>query len=541
MLSQQLPPKVVVLMTENTSLPSLHKRPLALPAIAVALGILAGEHGLLPATVAVVVTIALLIALISHRPGPAIALALILIAGFLLGSARYTRYTRVDSMDISNVAPFKQATVVGVLQDDPDIRAHSARMIVAVSRAKVNGKWKSATGNLLGIRLGSGKAFREKLPKYGDRVVLYGQVVLPSEPRNPGEFSYKDYYARQRIYSEMFLRSQKQMRVIGHNAGNAPMTFASGIRRHMHESINRRISRNHAGIAAGMALGTYAALRDDVFTAFSRTGTLHLLAASGFNCAVLAYCVWYVTRVTKQRRRWSRAAAVPIFLLYMLVVGLKASIVRATIMASLLALGNVFRRVSDPLNVLFAAVLIILAWRPTDLFDIGFQLSFAAVVAIILFLPILRPWIEKAFRTDVLPGGRSSLGRTIRGGATHVTEAVAATFAATLGTLPITAHYFNQASIVSPLVNAAVALLAPPIFVFSLALPAVSGVPILGQTVGFVDQAMVWLMLKVVTGFSSLSWSCLPVSSPGALGAAGYYLVMGSGLVYLSRKTRGTA
>jgi competence protein ComEC len=462
-------------------------------------------------------------------------MVLIFASTFMLGGARYGQYTSVDPLDVSRIAAFRYVTAEGVVQADPEVRGRSARLAVAVNKVRVGRTWTPATGSVLVSQYITPEVTRLALPKYGDRVLFRGRITPPAEPTNPGDFSYRDYLARQRIYSVTYIRGRDELRVVGGGCRNPLVTLAGTIRDRVSTSLKRQMPSPESGIAAGMALGTYATLPDEIFDNFQRTGTLHLLAASGFNCAVIMLCAIYVFRRFRLLRRWAYSAAIPILILYMLVVGPKPSIVRATIMASLLALAYVFRRVSDPLNVLFAAALVILAWRPTDLFDVGFQLSFAAVLAIILAIPALQPWVKRISGSNI-SRPRSPVEKISRWAAGNVTEAVCATVAATLGTLPITAQYFNQVSLVSIPVNAAVAMLAPPVFVISLIAPATEVIPLVGQVVAFVDVALVRAMLLVVNDFGSLSWSSVSLTSPGPCGAAGYYVIVGAAIAHLSRQ-----
>ena len=511
------------------------KRPLALPAAAIALGILAASSWRLSPGLTLAAGVVSVLLLIARRQSNRALAALIFTSVFLLGAARYGQYTRVDPLDISRIAAFRYATAEGVVEADPEVRGRSARLTVSVSRLRVGEEWTPATGSVQVSQFVTQGGARLSLPKYGDQVAFHGRLMPPDEPTNPGGFSYREYLARQRIYSVMYLRSHGDIRVIGSGHSNLVVRLAGRIRDYVSASLERQMPAPESGIAAGMALGTYSTLPDEIFDNFSRTGTLHLLAASGFNCAVIMLCAIYVFRRLRLLRRWAYSAAIPTLVLYMLVVGAKPSIIRATIMASLLALGYVFRRVSDPLNVLFAAALVVLAWMPTDLFDVGFQLSFVAVAAIILAIPALQPWVERIFRAD--RSRPKSLGeRLARRAGRDVTEAVCATVAATLGTLPITAQYFNQVSLVSIPVNAAVAMLAPAVFVVSLIAPATEVIPFVGHVVATIDLALVRAMLFAVNEFGSLSWSAISVTSPGLLGAAGYYVIVGAGIAHLSRQ-----
>ena len=520
---------------------SFWKRPLALPAAAFALGILAGDYYCLPAGLSVVAGGAALLATLLWGTQSRKAVGLFLAAVFFFGAGRYGLYTRVEPDDVSRFVRRGGVAVIGTVAADPDVSGSRARLIVRVKRVGHHGVWRPAGGRLLASARVSTERDRRALPQYGTRVALVGSLSTPSEPTNPGGFSYRTYLARQRVYCIMYIRSASQLRTLGVGRRNPAVVLAGRVRRSIASSIDRLMPQPYAGVAAGMALGTYSTLPDELFVNFSRTGTLHILAASGFNCAVLMLTMLLLFRLLRVSRRWAYFAVIPALILYMLVVGATPSIVRATIMAVLVSGAYLLGRISDPLNLLFAAALVILGLKPTDLFDVGFQLSFAAVMGIMLLSPHIRPLLDRIFSAEGQPKRRrprasSALAWVNR----NLTEAMLATTAATAATLPITAQYFNQMSLVSLPANAAVALLAPPIFIISLFAPVLAVIPYVGHWIAAACMGLIHLMLVILNGFGQPLWSCVAVRSPGLLGAAGYYIIVGTGFAYVSGKFRGT-
>ena len=515
------------------------RRPLFPLAAAFALGILTAECAAPPAAPAVVVGMFALVLLLVRKSRSHAALLLVCAAVFCAGTARYRLYTKIEPNDVSGLVGPRDATVIGVVAADPETSGQSSRLVIRVDRAAVGGRWAPAAGSLLARVYNSAAGSRLRVPGYGSRILIRGRLVTPPEPTNPGAFSYRAYLARQRIYCMVYVRHPGQIKAMGAGGRNLAVALAGSVRRGMGASIKRLMPQPQAAIAEGMALGTYATLPDEVFDGFSRTGTLHLLAASGFNCAVIFGAVLLLFRLLRLPRRWGYFAAIPALVFYMLLVGAKPSIVRATIMALMLALAYVLGRPPDGLNVLSAAALVVLGLQPTDLFDVGFQLSFAAVLAIILVLPVMQPLGAKIYDPEPVRPRRLSrpeaAGRLL---VKSIVEAAMCTAAATLGTLPITAAYFNQLSIVSVPVNAAVALLAPPVFVIGLFAPVFAAIPILGQAIAWTGFAAITAMLAVVNWFAAPPWACLAWRSPGIVGAGGYYLALGAAAAYVSGKIK---
>jgi len=194
-----------------------------------------------------------------------------------------------------------------------------------------------------------------------------------------------------------------------------------------------------SGILLGIALGDRASLSADLAYAFARSGTSHLLAISGFNMTLVASAIGALLR-GRAGPRGRAAATVAAVVLYSLLVGLQASVLRSAVMATVAALGLALGRRVAAANGLCAAVAAMEALDPAIVGDAGFLLSAGATAGLLAFQAPL------AARLRWLPS--------------LVGDGLAATLAATLPTLPIVAGIFGRISIVSPLAN----LIAVPLF-----------------------------------------------------------------------------
>lgn len=450
-----------------------------------------------------------------------------------LGLFRYDSYMTLPADDVSRFARSGVSGVIGRVTSDIDQREDRVMFTLSVRSVLVKGRSIPATGKLMTTFYKPDNDSDWSPPAYGDVLAVGSRISTPSGASNPGAFSWRDYLSRQRIHAVMYIRSPRQIKIIRNESPNPFVSAALWIKRGLSDSIARSMPRDEGAVVAGMALGTYTTLPDRLMSNFTRTGTLHLLAASGFNCAVLVVVFGFLLRSgLKLEKKHVHLALIFILMFYMLVVGAKPSIVRATIMATLLLLGALIGRPSDSLNLLFAAALIILAINPADIFDVGFQLSFAAVLALILVIPVIEH-VARQWKID--PGAgfcqdtRTKAARLVL---KEGWQGLTATIAATLGTLPLSAHYFNQFSLVSFLVNAIVAATVLPIFTVGLLLPIFSPVPILGDILSFIGTMITRFALSTINWFGELPSACVYVASPGALGVAGYYVVLAAGLYY---------
>ncbi|MGH7412996.1 MAG: DNA internalization-related competence protein ComEC/Rec2 [Candidatus Rokuibacteriota bacterium] len=193
---------------------------------------------------------------------------------------------------------------------------------------------------------------------------------------------------------------------------------------------------------AGLLLGERSALPPESDEAFRRAGVYHILAVSGFNVALLAGAVFGGLAMCGVPRRGAAGAAAVVLVAFALVVGSQPSVLRATVMGLLLLSALLLDRESQLPNALALAVLALLLWRPGDLWEPGFQLSFAATAGIVHLTPAI---------TAALAG---------RGWPRWLAAAVGVSLGAQAGVTPLMLTHFNQLSLVGVVANLAVVPLA---------------------------------------------------------------------------------
>ena len=232
-----------------------------------------------------------------------------------------------------------------------------------------------------------------------------------------------------------------------------------------------------AGFVMAELTGDTSEISPEDNTAVSEVGLAHLFAVSGLHCAFL---VTLLSLLVSRRRRLLCAVTIPALLFYMVMVGLSPSVVRACIMQMLLLVAPLFRRNSDPLTSLAAALLVILLANPFAAASVSLQLSFSATLGMVLLSPRL-------YRG--LTGWYKGKNRVLRHGLCFVMANLAATLSAVVFTAPLTAYYFRIFVLVAPLSS----LLAVPAAGWSFMTAFVTAL------LGFV-----WLPLARILG--ALAW-----------------------------------
>lgn len=456
----------------------------------------------------------------------------ILIAVFALGAGDYAARLRISPNDISRHARGVSA-FEGTVASDPEAMRDRVRLVFRVDKIKMGKRWHGASGDVMVTIYESAKP-RASALAYGDRACIIARPYLPLEPTNPGQFSYRSYLARQGIYACASIRRPMQISRLTGRGGSPLVAAAISIKHYLDRSIHKLHSPHEASLISGVILGSYSYLPEDTFRDFSRTGTLHILAASGYNCYIVLLLATPILVWLRVLPKGRSIVVALLILLYLLMVGPKPSLLRAAIMASMLLLAAPLKRVPNLTNLFFTAGLVLLAINPSDLFEVGFQLSFLSVGALIFVYPILKKLLS-VFVSASRPGKRRAKWYMpwIERAAGNAAAAAVGTTAITLVTAPLVAYYFNYFSLVSIPANIATAMLVPLIFVDALLSAAFAPIALVGQAVGFLGAIVTRTMLAIVDYLGSLSHAAVSVPSPSPLSMLGYYIVLVAGIGYL--------
>ncbi len=342
-----------------------------------------------------------------------------------------------------------QIIVQGIVAEPPDVRDGYTNLRVQAGLLQLAGQNQFApVRGLLLARVNDRVAF-----DYGDRLQLQGKLQTPPENE---DFSYRDYLANRGIYSYMPYPSTSLVEV---GQGNPLMAALYTFRQKAVEEVYALFPDPEAGLLAGILLGVQAGISPALQEAFRQTGTSHIIVISGFNITIIAGLFTLVFSRLLGRYKGAIAAAIGI-ILYTLLVGANAAVVRAAILGLLTLLGHLVGRRQAGLNSLTFVAGVMAVITPTVLWDVSFQLSFAATLGIMLYAEPMAEWFIRTLSRFIPPDKAEKL-------AGPVGEYFLLTLAAQLTTLPLMVYYFKRLSLT--------ALIANP-----LVLPAQPAVEIIG-------------------------------------------------------------
>lgn len=448
----------------------------------------------------VVLSILFVVGAVAYWRKGRVGLALAFVATMSLAGWRYAASrTPFDPAYIHYYNGGKDIELRGVVVEEPALYDTRAQLRVGVGEISVDGQARPVAGT---IQITTG---RFPAIGYGATLRLVGDLAAPVVLGSPG---YGAYLERQGVLSIMEF---PQVEVIDGEGGNALMRALLRLKQRSREVITTSLPEPHASLLTGILLGDSRGMPRELDDAFRETGMTHIIAISGFNIAVIIALLDYLTAPIFPRR--SAAIGIMIFvLLYALLVGAGASVVRASLMGVSYLIG--FRLLGRPTLAvagLFTAAFFMTLIDPDTLWDVGFQLSFAATLGLMLYAGRWGRWLAQGAGPAFAPEVR---GRILR----FTSELLLVTLAAQVLTLPLILYHFGRLSLASLPANVLV-LPAQPGVMAGGGLTLLAGLvsPGLGQLVGLVAWLFLHYTISVIRLLAEMPYASvsLPLSSTG--------------------------
>jgi competence protein ComEC len=392
------------------------------------------------------------------------------------GAWHHYRYTDVEPDNLAQgiTADGRPAWVRGVVREALGVRRSqgfgfgsddssraSTRFVIDLTEYSDGRSWRKASGRASTIVTGD----RSEILA-GQSVEAAGQLALLAPPLNPGEF---DYRAFERVEGIRLRFTVSDQRSFWHRTGvsGSPLAGMLGrIRSWSRARLFERIEPSVAPLASALILGQREGIEPEVNDAFARTGTTHLLAVSGLQLQALATALALLLRLTGLSRRPAHALVLSTMVAYAVVVGAAPSVVRATVMTTTFCLASIAGRIGRPANTLSLAALGTLVVNPSYLFDVGCQLSFLAIGALIWLVPATAEFLRAAFQRlharyfgpstplDELERQYEPMWRTaVRRGRGLLIDGLVTSAVVFLAALPLVALRFHLVSPIGVLLN----------------------------------------------------------------------------------------
>ncbi len=390
----------------------------------------------------------------------------LILLGFLLSMAG-------NQFDYSShFSKFNQESKIvysAYLTDPPAERENSYKFTLQVNRVSVNGKFYPAKGRII--------AYAQK-----DSLVAsldYGTEILFSEmpqkvkaPANPGEFDYARYLSIKNVFHQVYL-GKANFTLTGRQEGNFLKATALKARNRLLETIQQYgITGREFAVIAALLIGYDDLLDATQRQEYSGAGVVHILCVSGLHVGVIFLLADNLFFFLRKRKKalWLRPLLIILVIwAFAMITGLAPSVMRASLMFSLITIGKSMMRKSHTYNTLAASAFILLLINPGVLYDLGFQLSYAAVAGIVTFQPLIR---------QIYIPGNKIVG--------YIWDLTCVSIAAQLATAPISIYYFHQFPSYFLLANLIAIPLAGMLIYTGVIFVFLSFIPIFGKIISII-------------------------------------------------------
>lgn len=377
--------------------------------------------------------------------------------------------------------PYNQSvSFTGVVDAEPDIRSDKIKLTIEVTNT--GNQYQQLLGQLVLVNVPRYPEYQ-----YGDKLEISGQL---QEPGLIETFDYGKYLSRYQIFA--IINNPKVVRKIADGSKSKIYSSLFKIKNRFQESLNRSLSEPESSLAGGIIVGAKSDFPQDLKNNLNKTGTTHIVVISGQNMEIITSTFVNLTKY------WSNGVTFSVgivgLILFSIMTGASASVVRAAILASLFLLVRVVGRRKQIVIPLVFAGFIMLIINPLILrFDLGFQLSFSAMLGLIYISPIFANLMSKWPKI--------------------VSQSLAATFGAQIATLPIILHSFGRLSVLAPITNALILTAVPTAMglSFTVGLIGIFSVP-LAIPVGWFTWVFLKYIILVIQLFAKIPWISLNIN-----------------------------
>ncbi|MDX1903049.1 MAG: ComEC/Rec2 family competence protein, partial [Thermonemataceae bacterium] len=334
-----------------------------------------------------------------------------------------------------------------------------------------------------------------KKPQFGDIFVATNHLQLIPTPLNTYQFDYRKYLSYQNIYHQQYIKQEDYLKL----KTDIPWyklfeSAAIRIRQYCDKAIKNFVeSEQESGMASALVLGVKHHLDEDLKQAYTNAGVTHVLAVSGMHVGILYWILSKIFAFLKERKNGKLPFMLMVLLilwLYAFITGLSGSVLRAVAMFSLIVIAQNTQKNVNIYNTLAVSAFFLLVWNPFLLFDVGFQLSYLAVLGIVYLFPKWYPYYEA---NNILSD--------------WIWKTTIVSIAAQLFTLPITLYHFHQYPTYGIFANLLIIPLGNVVLLMGLALLVVSFLPYIPEILGWFLEKTIWLTNKIVFGVENLDYA----------------------------------
>lgn len=410
---------------------------------------------------------------------------------FSLAGAYLTSLKYKDTKLVENLLTEKNnQLIIGEVTEPILVKEKSVKTILTIKGVKSKNDWIAGEGKVI-IYLQ--KDSLSKLLTIGDIISFEPKLENVPPPKNPSQFDYRDYLSFHLIYQQAYLRSDN-WRLIQKPSSLGIFKLADNSRKYLINILEKKgIKDNELAVASALILGYKDTIDAQLIGAYTSAGAMHVLSVSGLHVAVI-FLIFSKILSFLEKFKYGKIikGILLIFILwfYSLITGLSPCVLRAAIMFSFIVVAKITSRNSNFYNTIAASALVLLIYNPLFLKDVGFQLSYLAVIGIVL----MQPWIIKWFNF------KWWLSK-------QIWEITAVSIAAQIATFPLGILYFHQFPNYFMLANLIVIPVSVFILYLGLAALFFSFIPVVGGYLAIALKYVVQFLNYSVSFIDKLPFS----------------------------------
>ena len=356
--------------------------------------------------------------------------------------------------------------------------------------------------------------------QYGDVILVRSNLQEIKNAGNPGGFDYKRYALFNGITHQVFVQTNQYKKLTEHRTSFFWKKIYD-VRSYILQTIRKHVRGNmEQSIAEALLIGYRDDLDRDLVQAYSNTGVVHIIAVSGMHLGLIYTLLVFLLKAMNKNKRLQMLKAIIIIVLlwlFSLLTGGSASVLRAVIMFTFIIGAEVIGRKGNIYNSMAASAVVLLFFNPFLLWDVGFQLSYAAVLSIVVFMKPIYNWF--AIQNKLLDG---------------LWKLNALTLSAQILTLPLCMYHFHQAPTMFLITNLLAVPLSSLVLYMLIMLITVSAIPALANFSGWIITKLLWLMNQFILWVDQFRFAVVdgiqhtPIQTIllyGIIAAAGIWLI----------------
>ncbi len=389
----------------------------------------------------------------------------------------------------NNFITYTSSESIVSLDEDVIVKKNSNKVLVNVLFVKQDDKWISTSGKAI-LYFTIDSLSNELL--YGEYLLVSGEWKTIGPPKNPAQFNYKNYLSNIGVTAQQYL-SSSQWKKMGIKNKSSLKGKAFIYQKRLLNLLKQNFKNNELAVISALLIGYKDLLAREMLQSYAATGAVHILAVSGLHVGIIYVVINSLLLFLRKIKYGNYIKSILLLIIlwmYALLTGLSPSVLRATTMFSFIIVGKALNRQTNIYNTLAASAFVLLAYNPFLLLQLGFQLSYLAVIGIVYLQPKLVSLIE-------VPNWLLNKIWIIS------TVAVAAQ----LATFPLVLYYFHQFPTYFLLSNIIIIPLVTLIINLSVLLFVFSFIPVVFNVLVLVVNNLLFIQNTLVIWFQELPYS----------------------------------